>query len=124
MSALLEVSDLRTAFPGPDGPIHVVDGVSFSLAKGEVLALVGESGSGKSMTALSTLRLVPKPGRVVEGSVRLAGQELLDLSVTEMRRVRGGRISMIFQEPMTCLNPVVRVGQQVVEPGDALAGEP
>jgi peptide/nickel transport system ATP-binding protein len=80
-----------------------------------VLALVGESGSGKSMTALSTLRLVPKPGRVTSGSVKLDGEELLSLPVTEMRRIRGGRIGMIFQEPMTCLNPVVRVGAQVAE---------
>jgi oligopeptide/dipeptide ABC transporter ATP-binding protein len=112
---LLEVRDLRTAFPSAKGPLPVVDGVSFDLARGEVLALVGESGSGKSMTALSALRLVPKPGRVVSGSVKLDGEELLDLPVTEMRRIRGGRIAMIFQEPMTCLNPVVRVGRQVVE---------
>ena len=115
MSALLEVRDLRTVFPGEGGPTPVVDGVSFDLDRGEVLALVGESGSGKSMTAFSILRLVPKPGRVVAGSVRLGGEDLLGLSVTAMRRVRGRRISMIFQEPMTCLNPVVRVGEQVVE---------
>jgi oligopeptide/dipeptide ABC transporter ATP-binding protein len=112
---LLEVRGLKTEFPSALGPLPVVDGVSFDLSKGEVLALVGESGSGKSMTALSALRLVPKPGRVVSGSVKLGGEELLDLPVTEMRRIRGGRIAMIFQEPMTCLNPVVRVGQQVVE---------
>ena len=113
--ALLEVRDLETAFPGPDGPVTIVDGVSFDVERGEVLALVGESGSGKSMTALSALRLVPKPGRVVGGSVKLDGEELLALPVTEMRRIRGGRASMIFQEPMTCLNPVVRVGEQVIE---------
>jgi len=112
---ILEIRDLRTAFPSAQGPLPVVDGVSLNLSKGEVLALVGESGSGKSMTALSALRLVPKPGRVVSGSVKLAGEELLDLPVTEMRRIRGGRIAMIFQEPMTCLNPVVRVGQQIIE---------
>ncbi|MAG33476.1 MAG: peptide ABC transporter ATP-binding protein [Deltaproteobacteria bacterium] len=115
MSTLLTVRDLRTAFPSTDGPLPVVDGVSFDLSRGEVLALVGESGSGKSMTALSILRLVPKPGRVVAGEVKLAGEDLLLRSVSEMRRVRGHRIAMIFQEPMTCLNPVVRVGQQVVE---------
>ena len=115
MAALLEVRDLRTAFPSSGAMVPVVDGVSFDVAQGEVLALVGESGSGKSLTALSTLRLVPKPGRVVSGSVKLAGEELLDLPVTEMRRIRGGRIAMIFQEPMTCLNPVVRVGTQVIE---------
>ena len=115
MTALLEVRDLCTAFPSGQGALRVVDGVSFDLARGEVLALVGESGSGKSMTALSALRLVPKPGRVVGGEVRLDGENLMDLSVTEMRRIRGGRVGMIFQEPMTCLNPVVRVGAQVVE---------
>ena len=113
--ALLEVRDLRTAFPSKGGMTPVVDGVSFDLERGKVLALVGESGSGKSMTALSTLRLVPKPGRVTSGSVKLDGEELLSLPVTEMRRIRGGRIGMIFQEPMTCLNPVVRVGAQVAE---------
>ncbi|MBB83103.1 MAG: peptide ABC transporter ATP-binding protein [Deltaproteobacteria bacterium] len=115
MSALLEVRDLRTAFPSASGLLPVVDGVSFDLNRGEVLALVGESGSGKSMSALSTMRLVPKPGRVTEGSVRLDGTELLSLPVTDMRKIRGGRMSMIFQEPMTCLNPVVRVGEQVIE---------
>jgi len=115
VSGLLRVENLRTIFPSSEGPLPVVDGVSFELAPGEVLALVGESGSGKSMTALSALRLVPKPGRVVDGSVSLDGLDLRALPVTEMRRVRGGRISMIFQEPMTCLNPVVPVGQQVAE---------
>ena len=115
MSALLEVRDLRTAFPSASGLLPVVDGVSFDLDRGEVLALVGESGSGKSMSALSAMRLVPKPGRVISGSVRLDGTELLALPVTEMRKIRGGRMSMIFQEPMTCLNPVVRVGEQVIE---------
>jgi oligopeptide/dipeptide ABC transporter ATP-binding protein len=115
MSALLEVRNLRTTFPDASGPLPVVDDISFSLARGEVLALVGESGSGKSMTALSILRLVPKPGQVVAGVVKLAGEDLLQLPVTKMRRVRGARIAMIFQEPMTCLNPVVAVGAQVME---------
>jgi oligopeptide/dipeptide ABC transporter ATP-binding protein len=120
LSPLLEVRNLRTAFPAERGRadaerVHVVDRVSFDLDRGEVLAIVGESGSGKSMTALSLLRLVPKPGRVVEGEIWLAGQDLLSLSVGEMRRVRGKRIAMIFQEPMTALNPVIRVGDQVIE---------
>jgi oligopeptide/dipeptide ABC transporter ATP-binding protein len=115
MSPLLEVRNLQTAFPSAQGPLPVVDRVSFSLSRGEVLALVGESGSGKSMTALSILRLVPKPGRVLAGEVKLAGQDLLRLPVTEMRKVRGARIAMIFQEPTTSLNPVVTVGAQVME---------
>lgn len=115
MSRLLEVRGLQTAFPSATGETRIVDDVSFNLDSGEVLALVGESGSGKSMTALSILRLVPKPGRVIAGEIKLEGRDLLDFSVSEMRRVRGGRIAMIFQEPMTCLNPVVAVGAQVME---------
>ncbi len=115
MSALLEVEDLTTEFPVEGGSAPIVDSVSFSIERGEVLSLVGESGCGKSMTALSVLRLVPKPGIVSRGSVRLDGRELRHLSVPDMRQVRGHEISMIFQEPMTSLNPVVRVGQQVVE---------
>jgi oligopeptide/dipeptide ABC transporter ATP-binding protein len=115
MTRLLEVEGVTTEFPGEAGPVPVVDGSSFSIDRGEVLALVGESGCGKSMTALSVLRLVPKPGRIVSGSLSLEGRELLSLGVRQMRQVRGGEISMIFQEPMTSLNPVVRVGDQVVE---------
>jgi len=115
MSALLEVEELTTCFPGPAGGVSIVDGSSFRIDRGEVLALVGESGCGKSMTALSLMRLVPKPGRIQAGRVLLEDQDLLELPVNEMRGVRGRRISMIFQEPMTSLNPVLRVGDQVVE---------
>ena len=112
---LLEIGDLSTSFPVEGKRVAVVDEVSLSLAPGEVLALVGESGCGKSVTALSIMRLVPKPGRVESGSIRLEGTELLQLSVPEMRQIRGGQISMIFQEPMTSLNPVITCGAQVVE---------
>jgi oligopeptide/dipeptide ABC transporter ATP-binding protein len=112
---VLEVRDLRTSFPDRGERRNVVDGVTLAVAPGETLALVGESGCGKSMTALSILRLVPRPGRIESGSVRLGGRDLLGLSVGEMRRVRGGEIGMIFQEPMTSLNPVQRVGAQVIE---------
>jgi len=112
---ILEVRDLTTVFPGEGGRVPVVDGSDLTIRRGEVLALVGESGCGKSMTALSLMRLVPKPGRIEGGSVKLEGRELLDLHVTEMRKVRGFDVAMIFQEPMTSLNPVTRVGGQVVE---------
>ncbi|MDG2336044.1 MAG: ABC transporter ATP-binding protein [Myxococcota bacterium] len=115
MTALLEVEGLTTQFPGARGALSIVDGNDLRVERGEVLALVGESGCGKSMTALSLMRLVPKPGRIVAGQVRLEGRDLLELSVTEMRRVRGRRIAMIFQEPMTSLNPVIPVGDQVIE---------
>ena len=115
MSSVLEVEGLATSFPMERGRVAVVDGVDLCLARGETLALVGESGCGKSVTALSILRLVPKPGRIEAGRVRLGGREIQGLPVTEMRRVRGREISMIFQEPQTSLNPVVRVGAQVVE---------
>jgi peptide/nickel transport system ATP-binding protein/oligopeptide transport system ATP-binding protein len=113
--ALLEVRELTTSFPSERGRVPVVDGVSFEIRAGEVLALVGESGSGKSVSAFSVMRLVPKPGHVDRGKVVFGGRDLLTLSVPEMRAVRGHSISMIFQEPMTCLNPVLRVGDQVVE---------
>jgi peptide/nickel transport system ATP-binding protein len=112
---LLRVEDLVTTFPAPGGRVPVVDRVDLAVREGEVLALVGESGCGKSMTALSILRLVPRPGRVERGRVRLGERELLELSVPEMRRVRGSEISMIFQEPMTSLNPVQTAGVQVIE---------
>jgi oligopeptide/dipeptide ABC transporter ATP-binding protein len=115
MSAVLEVEGLTTRFPSGGGSVPIVDGNDLRVERGEVLALVGESGCGKSMTALSIMRLVPKPGRITVGSVRLEGRELLELPATEMRRVRGGQIAMIFQEPMTSLNPVLRVGDQVAE---------
>jgi oligopeptide/dipeptide ABC transporter ATP-binding protein len=112
---VLSVCDLVTAFPTGEGPAVVVDGVSLEIGAGEVLALVGESGCGKSMTALSILRLVPKPGRVSSGSVHLCGRDVLSLPVGEMRQLRGAAAAMIFQEPMTSLNPVQTVGAQVVE---------
>ncbi len=103
---VLRLSDVVTTFPGPLGRIPVVDGVSLEVGEGEVLALVGESGCGKSMTALSTMRLVPKPGHVDAGSIELCGRDVLNLSVSEMRQARGKDAAMIFQEPMTSLNPV------------------
>ncbi len=115
MNPLLAVKDLTTSFPGSRGEIPVVDEVSFSIAPGEVLALVGESGCGKSMTALSVMRLVPKPGRIQHGQVVMNGRQVRELSIPEIRQLRGHEISMIFQEPMTSLNPVVTVGKQVVE---------
>jgi oligopeptide/dipeptide ABC transporter ATP-binding protein len=115
LSALLEVEGLVTSFPSRTGNVPVVDGVSFSIKAGEVLALVGESGCGKSITALSVMRLVPRPGQVSAKRLSLAGKDLLGLSVPEMRAVRGSVVSMIFQEPMTSLNPVTRVGPQLME---------
>ena len=113
---LLDVQNLRTSFPSPSGRVAVVEDISFQINKGEVLALVGESGCGKSVSAMSVMRLVPKPGRIEEGTrLMFHGRNLLDLDVPEMRKVRGGDIGMIFQEPMSSLNPVQTVGAQVVE---------
>jgi peptide/nickel transport system ATP-binding protein len=115
-AALLEVADLRTWFFTRDGVVRAVDGVSFEVLPGETLAIVGESGCGKSVTALSILRLVASPpGRIVSGAIRFGGRNLLDLSEAEMREVRGNDISMIFQEPMTSLNPVLTIGHQIGE---------
>ena len=116
MSAILEVRGLRTHFETERGIVRAVDGVDLSVETGLTLGVVGESGCGKTVLALSLLRLVPSPpGRIVGGSVLLAGRELLTLSEEEMRRVRGREISMIFQEPMTSLNPVFRIGEQIAE---------
>jgi peptide/nickel transport system ATP-binding protein len=113
---VLEVSNLKTVFFTNSGLFKAVDDLSFSVRRGETLAIVGESGCGKSVTALSLMRLVPDPpGRIVGGSISLEGTDLLTLDETEMRKVRGNRISMIFQEPMTSLNPVMRIGDQIVE---------
>ena len=117
MSApLLEVRDLFTQFHTDDGVVRAVDGVSFDVAAGETVAVVGESGSGKSVTALSILRLVPEPpGRIAGGSIRFRGAELLELPAAGMRAIRGREISMVFQEPMTSLNPVFPCGEQIAE---------
>jgi len=112
---LLSVFDVRTAFHTAEGTAVAVDGVSLSLARGETLAVVGESGCGKTVLGLSILGLVQPPGRVDAGRVLFDGTDLRTLSPDAMRRVRGNRISMIFQEPMTSLNPVLRVGEQIAE---------
>jgi oligopeptide/dipeptide ABC transporter ATP-binding protein len=115
VSVALEVEDLVVSFPGQGERTPVVDGLGLRLAVGETLALVGESGCGKSISALACLRLVPRPGRIERGRIAVGGREILDLSVPEMRGLRGSEISMIFQEPMTSLNPVTNVGDQVIE---------
>jgi oligopeptide/dipeptide ABC transporter ATP-binding protein len=114
---VLEIKNLKTYFFTYEGTAKAVDGVSYRLAKGEPLGIVGESGCGKSVTALSVLRLIPvPPGKVVGGEILFKGKNLLTLPENEMRRIRGNRISMIFQEPMTSLNPVFTVGNQIQEP--------
>jgi oligopeptide/dipeptide ABC transporter ATP-binding protein len=115
MPPLLDVKNLRSYFFTRSGLVKAVDDVSFVIEKGETMALVGESGCGKSMTALSLLRLLPEPGKVVGGEIILNGHDMLMLPELEMRRIRGNEISMIFQEPMTSLNPVLRIGEQIAE---------
>lgn len=112
---LLEVKDLKTYFYTEDGVVKAVDGVDFSVSPGEVLGLVGESGCGKSVTSLSIMRLISPPGKVVQGGIFFDGKDLLQLSENEMVHVRGNRISMIFQQPQSSLNPVFKVGEQVAE---------
>ncbi|MCK9525376.1 MAG: ABC transporter ATP-binding protein [Limnochordia bacterium] len=112
---LLEVENLHTYFYLDNGVLKAINGISFGLEKGETFALVGESGCGKSLTANSIMGLVPTPGKVVEGRILLEGEDLLQKSKKEMRQVRGSRIAMVFQEPMTALNPVFTIGWQIVE---------
>src|SRR5712664_2984135 len=114
--ALLEVRGLRTLFSGERGEVRAVDGVDFSLERGRTLGIVGESGCGKSVTALSIMGLVPQPpGRIVGGEVRLDGVDLLRLPAAALRELRGNQMSMIFQEPMTSLNPAFTIGDQIIE---------
>jgi oligopeptide/dipeptide ABC transporter ATP-binding protein len=117
---LLEVNGLKTEFILSQGPVHAVNGISFKIHEGEVLGIVGESGCGKSVTALSIMRLIEAPGRIVEGQVLLHENDkttdLLGIPIKEMEHIRGNKISMIFQDPMTSLNPVLTVGYQLIEP--------
>ena len=113
---ILEVKNLKTYFYTDEGVVPSVDGVDFSLEQGEILAIVGESGCGKSVNSMSILRIVQSPpGRIVDGEIRYCGEDLLSLSEKKMRKIRGKEISMIFQEPMTSLNPVLTVGRQLIE---------
>jgi ABC-type dipeptide/oligopeptide/nickel transport system ATPase component len=115
MTSLLDVQHLTVAFEHPGSALTAVDDVNLTIQAGETLGLVGESGSGKSVTALAILRLLQPPGKVIGGQVLFEGRDLLRLTESEMRAVRGGRISLIFQEPMTALNPTMRVGDQIAE---------
>src|SRR3989440_6394070 len=113
---LLEVRDLRTYFDTEDGEVKAVDGVTFQLKRGETLGIVGESGSGKSVTNLSIIRLIPNPpGRIVSGEVIFDGEDLRAIPLEDLRRIRGKRIAMIFQDPMTSLNPFMRISRQLME---------
>jgi peptide/nickel transport system ATP-binding protein/oligopeptide transport system ATP-binding protein len=114
-NGLLTVTNLHAYFYNDNRVIKAVEGVSFTIKRGEVLGLVGESGSGKTITALSVMRLVPSPGKIVKGSLLFEGRELATLTDSEMQEVRGGKIGMIFQEPLTSLNPVLRIGEQIIE---------
>jgi len=114
---ILDVQGLETVFRTPDGTVHAVNGVSFELKEGETLGVVGESGCGKSVTMLSVLGLIPNPpGKITAGSAKFAGQDLLKMNLEEIRHVRGAQISMVFQDPMTSLNPVLTIGRQLEEP--------
>lgn len=116
MSSLLSIKELQISFPSRKGPLDAVRGVSLALEKGSTLALVGESGSGKSMTALAIMGLLPPPGAITGGQIVFDGQDLTTLSEERMRGIRGRSLAMVFQEPMTSLNPVLRIGDQVTEP--------
>lgn len=114
-TTILDVKDLKTYFYTEDGVVQAVDGVDFDVKHGEIVAIVGESGCGKSVTSFSIMQLVGIPGRIVDGEINFRGQNLLDLAESEMRLLRGDQLSMIFQQPTSCLNPVFRVGDQIAE---------
>ncbi|MGI9608383.1 MAG: ABC transporter ATP-binding protein, partial [Acidimicrobiales bacterium] len=115
--AVLEIKNLITRFNTQDGVVHAVNGVSFELRPGEFLGVVGESGSGKSVTMMSLLSLIPMPpGEIIDGTAMLDGDDLISMKPDELRKVRGGKVGFIFQDPMTSLNPVLTIGKQLVEP--------
>src|SRR5512136_856456 len=115
-SPMLRIEDLRTYFFTPEGVVKAVDGVSLDIPRGRTLGVLGESGCGKSVTALSIMRLIPDPpGRIVSGSIFFEETDILQLPLSRLRKIRGNQISMIFQEPMTSLNPVYTVGDQIAE---------
>ena len=113
--ALLEVEDLRVHFHTDDGVVRAVDGVSYSLDAGETLGIVGESGSGKSVGTMALMRLLPEPPARIHGSIRFDGEDVLALPKRRMREIRGNKIAMIFQDPMTCLNPFLKISTQIIE---------
>lgn len=113
MNMLLEIENLHIAFDTPRGELRVVNDINFSIAEGEIFGLVGESGCGKSVTCLSILQLIPKPGKIAQGEIRYRGDDLLKKSKSEMQKIRGDEIAMIFQDPFTSLNPVFRIGRQL-----------
>ncbi len=116
MGNLIEVRNLQTQFFTQDGIVHAVNGINYDVAEGETVAIVGESGSGKSVGVMSLIRLIPEPpGKIVNGEVNFDGQDLLQLNEEELRQIRGNRIAMIFQDPMTSLNPVLTIGRQITE---------
>ncbi|MYH60516.1 MAG: ABC transporter ATP-binding protein, partial [Caldilineaceae bacterium SB0675_bin_29] len=116
MANLIEVRNLQTQFFTQDGIVHAVNGITYDVAEGETVAIVGESGSGKSVGVMSLIRLIPEPpGKIVNGEVNFDGQDLLQLNEEELRQIRGNRIAMIFQDPMTSLNPVLTIGRQITE---------
>ena len=113
----LDVRNLKVSFSTPQGKLSAVNGINFQLHRGETLALVGESGCGKTVTALSILRLLPEPtAKITNGEIIFSGKNLLSLNSKQMRKIRGEEISMIFQDPMTALNPYLTIGQQIIEP--------
>ena len=114
-NTLLEIRDLKVSFFTPAGEVKAVNGISYTLGYNEVMGIVGESGSGKSVEAYSIIGLLQSPGKVTGGSIRFEGEDVLSFSEEQMRRFRGDRVSMIFQNPMTCLNPVYTIGNQLVE---------
>ena len=117
MATLLEIKNLKTYFYTDDGVVKAVDGVSYEMQAGETLGIVGESGCGKSVHALSVMRLIQDPpGKTIDGEVIFEGEDLLAMDLDEMRHIRGNRIGMIFQEPMTSLNPVLTIARQLTEP--------